>query len=293
MRSAGAASAGSPAVSMALLAVTLWLCVQLLAEAGANNEHHAHSLSVTAPHVNYICPEGANVTLVCTQSGALAHPNDHLKQVWLYTPHMDQRCHDPYHPRNQSHAQRVVHNAQHSSFSITLLDVRKSDQGRYCCLALDFLRQGKHDVQQSPHSHMMLTIGPRRNGSLTCTEIDMKPPQGSVAAGLATAACIMGILCLPVLLVLVYRQRRTQGSRRAQELVRMDSEAQGHENPSFTGGSPQPKGRTISQILTRQSSESGLHLLSHPGTPFSPSTPGDVFFPANDPIPESPNFQEV
>lgn len=40
-------------------------------------------------------------------------------------------------------------------------------------------------------------------------------PLGTVAAGLATAACIMGILCLPVLLVLVYRQRqRTQSSRR-------------------------------------------------------------------------------
>lgn len=38
---------------------------------------------------------------------------------------------------------------------------------------------------------------------------------GTVAAGLATAACIMGILCLPVLLVLVYRQRqKTHGSRR-------------------------------------------------------------------------------
>lgn len=38
---------------------------------------------------------------------------------------------------------------------------------------------------------------------------------GSVTAGLATAACIMGILCLPVLLVLVYRQRqRPHSSRR-------------------------------------------------------------------------------
>lgn len=40
-------------------------------------------------------------------------------------------------------------------------------------------------------------------------------PLGTVAAGLATAACIIGILCLPVLLVLVYRQRqRAHSSRR-------------------------------------------------------------------------------
>lgn len=43
---------------------------------------------------------------------------------------------------------------------------------------------------------------------------------GTVAAGLATAACIMGILCLPVLLVLVYRQRQiSHASRREYTLL--------------------------------------------------------------------------
>lgn len=31
--------------------------------------------------------------------------------------------------------------------------------------------------------------------------------------------------------------------------------------------------------MTRQSSETGRHLLSEPGTPLSPPVQGDVFFP--------------
>ncbi|KTF91903.1 hypothetical protein cypCar_00023104 [Cyprinus carpio] len=77
----------------------------------------------------------------------------------------------------------------------------------------------------------------------------------------------------------------------AHELVRMDSEAQAHENPVFMGDSPQPKPRTVSQIM-RQSSETGRHLLSDPGTPFSPNIQGEMFFPAQGPIPESPNLMD-
>ncbi|KTG41175.1 hypothetical protein cypCar_00023432, partial [Cyprinus carpio] len=77
----------------------------------------------------------------------------------------------------------------------------------------------------------------------------------------------------------------------AHELVRMDSEAQAHENPVFLGDSPQPKPRTVSQIM-RQSSETGRHLLSDPGTPFSPNIQGELFFPAHEPIPECPNLLE-
>lgn len=112
-----------------------------------------------------------------------------------------------------------------------------------------------------------------------------------MAVALAVAACVLALLSLPLILVLVYKQRQSaESSRRAQELVRMDSEALGHENPVFLGGSPQVKTRTVSQIMTRQSSETGRHLLSEPGTPLSPAGPGDVFFPAEDPIPESPDL---
>lgn len=62
--------------------------------------------------------------------------------------------------------------------------------------------------------------------------------------------------------------------------VCVSSEAHGHENPVFLGGSPQIKTRTVSQIMARQSSETGRHLLSEPGTPLSPPAHGDVFFPA-------------
>lgn len=57
------------------------------------------------------------------------------------------------------------------------------------------------------------------------------------------------------------------------------SEAHGHENPMFLGGSPLVKSRTVSQIMTRQPSETGRHLLSEPGTPLTPPAHGDVFFP--------------
>lgn len=55
------------------------------------------------------------------------------------------------------------------------------------------------------------------------------------------------------------------------------SEAQGHENPVFLRESPRVK--TVTQIMTRQSSGTGRRLLSDPGTPMTPSAHGDVFFP--------------
>lgn len=57
----------------------------------------------------------------------------------------------------------------------------------------------------------------------------------------------------------------------------LSSEAQAHDNPVFLGDSPQPKPRTVSQIM-RQSSETGHHLLSDPGTPFSPNIQGELMF---------------
>jgi hypothetical protein len=64
--------------------------------------------------------------------------------------------------------------------------------------------------------------------------------------------------------------------------VSLLSEAAGHVNPVFLGVSPpgQARTRTVSQIMTRQSSETGRHLLlSDPGTPLSPPAHGVVFFP--------------
>ncbi|KAG7334417.1 hypothetical protein KOW79_002824 [Hemibagrus wyckioides] len=274
----------------------VWLCLYLVMAVQGNSEYHADPLSVSTPYVSYMCPEGANVTLVCEQSGSLDHPKDRLHHAWLFTQHMDQRCHSPLHGQ---HSNSIVYRSQAKSFSITLLEVTQANQGRYCCLVLDLQPESKHKphVLQEAHSYMTLTIMPRRNNSLKCTQLSMAPSQSissSVTASVAIGVVIMCVLCLPVLLVLVYRQRQTtHSSRRAHELVRMGSEAQGHENPVYMGSSPKTPSRTVAQILTRQTSETGRHLLADPGTPFSPNPQGDVFFPAHEPIPESPDFQPL
>ncbi|XP_039995737.1 V-type immunoglobulin domain-containing suppressor of T-cell activation [Xiphias gladius] len=282
-------------------------CSVLFSMVGAKSVmSHAHpTVSVSAPHLYYTCPEGATVKLVCAQRGAALHSTDVLKHSWLFTPHSDQHCLEREGPR---HANKGVHShGNHSSppglqfgfseqnFWVTLQNVTHSDQGRYCCMVLDFEVVNKHgSLVQRSHSHIVLHVTPRRNGSQDCTVWDPTPSGGDVPVALALAACILALLALPLILVLVYRQRQNvHSSRRAQELVRLDSEAHGHENPVFLGGSPQIKTRTVSQIMTRQASETGRHLLSEPGTPLSPPAHGDVFFPIEDTIPESPDFLQI
>ncbi|XP_039509889.1 V-type immunoglobulin domain-containing suppressor of T-cell activation-like [Pimephales promelas] len=272
----------------------LLLCVHFLTAVQASGEHP--SLSVSVPHRTYECPEGANVTLTCVQSGSKAASEDKLWNTWLFTPHSKERCHKKFHPRGSGHTNRSVgvsYISGEKSFSVFLQTVKHEDQGKYCCLLLDF--HGKHKVEQEAHEFIYLTVVPTNantlNSSLKCLEWSHVPPDDSVAEGLAIAACVAFILCLPLILMLVYRQRQTvERHRRSHELVRMDSEAQAHENPVFLGDSPQPKPRTVSQIM-RQSSETGRHLLSDPGTPLSPNIQGELlFFPSQDPIPESPNL---
>ncbi|XP_018593592.1 V-type immunoglobulin domain-containing suppressor of T-cell activation isoform X2 [Scleropages formosus] len=269
-----------------------WLCLQVAAIVVGGDEH----LRVTAPHASYICPEGANVSMECISEGSLLQAHDHLRQVWLFTEHQNEHCRAKVHPRaGTDHSSTITYGFKGSTFFLTLQNVTRADQGRYCCFGLD-IEGGEHQhrVMQKPHSHVLLTITPRHNRSSKCAVLDQKPSEGTVAAGLATAGCIMGIISLPLILLLVYKQRQmAQSSRRAHEMVRMDSEAQGHENPVYLGDGPQSKPRTVSQILTRQSSETGRHLLSDPGTPLSPPGQGDVFFPAHEPIPESPDFMQV
>ncbi|XP_035461121.2 V-type immunoglobulin domain-containing suppressor of T-cell activation [Scophthalmus maximus] len=288
--------------------LVLWLCSALCSTAAAKGEmSHVHStLSISAPHLFFTCPEGATVKLVCAQRGAALHPTDLLKRSWLFTPHSDQHCSGREGPRHTTFGGH--HHGNHSTppelhfgfseqnFWVILQNLTHADQGRYCCLVLDVQMINKHPtLVQKPHSHIVLHVTPRRNGSQDCTVWDPTPSGGTVPVALAIAACILALLSLPLILVLVYKQREnTHSSRRAQELVRMDSEAHGHENPVFLGGSPQIKTRTVSQIMARQSSETGRHLLSEPGTPLSPPAHGDmVFFPIEDTIPESPDFLQV
>ncbi|XP_053189427.1 V-type immunoglobulin domain-containing suppressor of T-cell activation [Scomber japonicus] len=284
-----------------------WFCCGLFYIAGANGEmSHAHAtLGVSAPHLYYTCPTGATVKLLCAQRGAALYHEDVVKSSWLFTQHSDQHCTARQGPRgitigahphgNHTLPAGLDFGSSEKNFWVSLKNVMPADQGRYCCMVLDFHMANKHrTVVQKPHSHVILQVTPRRNGSQECTVWDPAPPGGSVPVALAIAACILALLSLPLILVLVYKQRyNAQSSRRAQELVRMDSEALGHENPVFLGGSPQIKTRTVSQIMTRQSSETGRHLLSEPGTPFTPPVHGDVFFPIEDTIPESPDLVQI
>ncbi|XP_029961780.1 V-type immunoglobulin domain-containing suppressor of T-cell activation [Salarias fasciatus] len=259
------------------------------------------TLTVSSPHQLYSCPEGATAKLVCNQRGAAKHPTDVLRPIWLFTPHSEKHCSGSTGPRN------IHHRSNHTlppglhfghgdhNLWIVLQNVTRADQGRYCCMLLDTVGGHQHvEILQKPHSHIILHVTARRNGTQNCTVLDPTPTDDSVPVVLAIAACLLAVVSLPLILVLVYKQRQTaQSSRRAQELVRMDSEAIGHENPVFLGGSPHTKTRTVSQIMTRQSSETGRHLLSEPGTPLSPPAHGDVFFPSEDTIPESPDFLQI
>ncbi|XP_015250044.1 PREDICTED: platelet receptor Gi24 isoform X2 [Cyprinodon variegatus] len=260
------------------------------------------SLALSAPHMYYTCPEGVTAKLVCNQKSTKVYDDNHVKERWLFTAHTDQHCKGKLGPRNlslplKSHVLPQGLEMGHTSDKmwVTLHNVTYADQGRYCCMALEFKKDHDHlSVLQNSHSHIILHVTPRREGATNCTFWDPTPPPASVPVALALAACILALLSLPLILVLVYKQREnSRSNRRGQELVRMDSEAQGHENPVFLGGSPQIKTRTVSQILARQPSETGRHLLTDPGTPLSPSTQGDVFFPSEDIIPESPDLVQI
>uniref|UniRef100_UPI0037E857DC V-type immunoglobulin domain-containing suppressor of T-cell activation n=1 Tax=Semicossyphus pulcher TaxID=241346 RepID=UPI0037E857DC len=283
-----------------------WFSSVLLFSAGAGGEtsHPASTLSVSAPHLYYSCPAGATAKLVCAQKGAALHSTDVLRTTWRFTPHTDQHCSGREGPRHtviggRSHGNHSLPLGLHfgstdQNFWMVLQNVTHADQGRYCCMVLDVQVEHRHGtIVQEPHSHMVLLVSPRRNGSQDCTVWDGTPTGGLVPVIVAVVACIIALLSLPLILLLVYKQRNTRASRRAQELVRMDSEALGHENPVFFGESPQVKTRTVSQIMTRQSSETGRHLLSEPGTPLSPPAHGDVFFPIEDTILESPDLLQV
>ncbi|KAK2824046.1 hypothetical protein Q5P01_021221 [Channa striata] len=273
----------------------LWLCTLLVSIAAAKDET-PHSLAVSATSTYYACPTGATVKMVCNIGGHLLHTNDSMRQRWFFTSHFNEDC-MPRPPHLHTKFNRI-HNLQpHYGFDkhsiwIILHNVTHGDEGRYCCALYDIQIEQKHPhVVQRPHSHFILQVTERKDISQNCTFQDSTPPGGSVAVALAITACILALLSLPLILVLVYKQRHSsQSGRRGQELVRMDSEAQGYENPTFLVGSQQNKTRTVSQIMTRQPSETGRHLLSEPGTPLSPPAHGDVFFPVEDTIPESPDI---
>lgn len=153
----------------------LHLYIFLFLSLAKSGMSHAHSsMSVSALHLYYICPEGATVKLVCAQGGGALHKTDVLRKAWLFTPHSDQHC-KKQHPRhtNTGHS-HVNHSwppglhigASEHNFWVVLQNVTYADQGRYCCMVLDIK---DHSVVQAPHSHVVLTVTPRKDTILMWT----------------------------------------------------------------------------------------------------------------------------
>ncbi|NWT71594.1 VISTA protein, partial [Prunella himalayana] len=273
---------------------------------------------ITTPYPLCVCPEGQNVTLSCRISGALAERHDLLYKTWYFSSTGDQSCSDKRHIRNVTDrelrhdlsrhhelpgnaSQKSLPGRQsghhgvefvldhHGAFHIVVMNLTLQDSGNYCCYAVEVRREGhgKPHTVQVAHGFVELRIQ-RGEAALPA----LQPWQGAVpgkgditAAALATGACIVGILCLPLILLLIYKQRQAASSRRIS--------AQGIENPVFEAappGSAEPRPRPPLRCAAgRLPSESGRHLLSEPSTPLSPPGPGDCFFPTLDPVPDSPN----
>ncbi|XP_064285861.1 V-type immunoglobulin domain-containing suppressor of T-cell activation [Passer domesticus] len=281
----------------------------------------AASFLITTPYSLCVCPEGQNVTLSCRISGALAERHDLLYKTWYFSSTGDQSCSDKRHIRNVTdkelhhdlgrHHQLPANASQkpapgrpsshhgvefvldhHGAFHIVVMNLTLQDSGNYCCYAVEVRREGhgKPHTMQVAHGFVELQIQRGKGGLQNCT-FHTATGKDITAAALATGACIVGILCLPLILLLIYKQRQAASSRRAHELVRMDSSAQGIENPVFeaapsASAEPRPQ---LCYVASRLPSESGRHLLSEPSTPLSPPGPGDCFFPTLDPVPDSPN----
>ncbi|XP_048361039.1 V-type immunoglobulin domain-containing suppressor of T-cell activation isoform X2 [Sphaerodactylus townsendi] len=269
------------------------------------------TFQVTTPNSLYICPEGQNITLTCKISGPFVDRHDFFIKYWYFSSQNDHSCSEKKHIRNvterELHYEAGKHHGQsnnntadksihgqpahhhglefssdhHGTFSITIANLSLQDSGGYCCYVIEAKKEhNKAIVQLHRHGFMELHI-----------------QKDITAAALATGACIVGILCLPLLLILIYKQRQAVTNRRAHELVRLERNAQGIENPVFDDvppanleSKPRPQ---LTYMASRQQSESGRHLLSEPNTPLSPPSAGECFFPSLEPVPDSPDLMDV
>ncbi|NXV11791.1 VISTA protein, partial [Cepphus grylle] len=288
---------------------------------------------ITTPYSLCVCPEGQNVTLTCRISGPLANHHDLLYKTWYFSSNGDQRCSEKKHIRNVTekelhhdpgrhhellgngtaksplrgqasshHGVEFVHD-HHGTFHIVVMNLTLQDSGNYCCYAVEARwEHGKPKPQRAAYSFVELQILQGEEGGqgepLPSSPALPSSVADITAAALATGACIVGILCLPLILLLIYKQRQAASSRPQiphplTPSLLSRSSAQGIENPVFEevpSGSAEPRPRPqLSYMASRQPSESGRHLLSEPGTPLSPPGPGDCFFPTLDPVPDSPN----
>ncbi|XP_007895961.1 V-type immunoglobulin domain-containing suppressor of T-cell activation [Callorhinchus milii] len=280
----------------------IWSVILLL---NTLRKDQATALKVSAGHTINTCPEGQNITLKCSLSGHLMYKHDMLANVWYFNHIKNKACTDRLHIRNisskpQSHTenkgQGVYMGSDHRGvFWVTITNLSSADEGVYCCMVHEFHKShDKHHLanHRSVHSMSEIKILHGNRSQQNCASYDfisgVSDEEVTTAVVLATVGCVIGILSLPLILLLIYKQR--QGAairRRAHELVRMDSEARGVENPVFDelpGQHSEVKPRSL-DISGRLHSESDRHLLSEPNTPLSPDPP-IRYFPELDPVPE-------
>ncbi|KAM5142247.1 V-type immunoglobulin domain-containing suppressor of T-cell activation [Mantella aurantiaca] len=272
---------------------SVWKCWIVLCLCLACYQGGTDAFSVFAPHSKYICPEGLDVNLTCSIRGHRSHQHDLLTVHWVFTKGGNQDCTEDKHAKNTTeNSHHKAHRGNHFSngvFYRMLLNVTQLDSGGYCCFLHETNK--KHFLHEA-HSYMELQVKTDDPNLKACSLLSSENnSDGTTAAAVAIVACIVGILCMPLILILVYKQRKAVTARRAQELVRMDSEAQGIENPVFDdppAANPEQRPRLIF-MSSRQQSDSGRHLLSEPTTPLSPPGPNEVFFPSLEPVPDSPD----
>ncbi|NXX85595.1 VISTA protein, partial [Urocolius indicus] len=268
---------------------------------------------ITTPYSLCICPEGQNVTLTCRVSGPLADRHDLLYKTWYFSNNGDQSCSEKKHVRNVTekelhhdlgrHHELLGNGTQksaqwgqgshhgvefvpdhHGAFHIVVMNLTLQDSGNYCCYAVEARREhSKPRTLQVAHGFVELQIQQGEAGR--ALPAPARPSVADItAAALATGACIVGILCLPLILLLIYKQRQAKNTNpHSSHLLLSHSSAQGIENPVFEAVPsasaelrPRPQ---LSYMASRQPSESGRCLLSEPSTPLSPPGPGDCFFP--------------
>uniref|UniRef100_A0A670ZQR4 V-set immunoregulatory receptor n=1 Tax=Pseudonaja textilis TaxID=8673 RepID=A0A670ZQR4_PSETE len=177
----------------------------------------------------------------------------------------------------------------HGTFHVTIANLTLQDKGYYCCYIIESKKEKKLHVLQHAYGFMELRI--HKGRTLGTNLRQLKLSIHTTAVTIATVACIIGILCLPLILLLIYKQRQIITNRRwALTLMRLSdsaffcSNAHGIENPVFDAVPDiEPESRIrpqLSFMASRQASESDRHLLSEPNTPLSPPVPGECFFPS-------------
>ncbi|KAG8450637.1 hypothetical protein GDO86_003058, partial [Hymenochirus boettgeri] len=183
------------------------------------------AFSVSALYSQYTCPEGQTVNLTCIIDGPMDDKNDYLFKEWYFSKEKDTNCPERRHVRNATeknhqHKEHGTHILHSRVLQLMLKNLTQMDSGGYCCYVVEADKKTHHSRHVS-HNYMELQV---KSGRVCIynTNVFSIVYIGSTAAAMAIVSCVIGILCMPLILFLVYKQRKAITHRRAQELVRMD-----------------------------------------------------------------------